>query len=398
MAIIKPIQETINVKNFHDKAYSFVVESVLGAEETPGIVVVSASTGYLLTTSLTNQPKREHTFKHDRQADGSWVACATVTLVDTEQSPVDGSVVIRDSGAEPVILTVDAASTAIARLQAPVSVSSQSTLTFAGTLPGKPSFQVITIARTHPVAPITLTTDAPDHFQLASDSQPAFSSSLTLIPPATGTYVHVRYVANRPGTHTGQLLIQGIYENKTVTLKGRTRVLLLAKPGPPKQSSLMKWGAGVLAMIIIGGVAYTGYSHRCQLFPDLCREAASEQTITNVSNPAPTRVNSVFSEKGITKRVEMPGAAGELDKSATGQVFVNTPAEQALRQPVSNPASEQQSVATSRPVKRNSSIRRVPVDQPVNPTPDERSRRQTPPTEESDLEQELNQPTKNQLD
>lgn len=398
MAIIKPVQATINANNFHDKAYSFVVESVLSPEEKPGLVVVSTSAGYVLTTSLTDQPKREHTFKYSRQDDGSWASRATVTLVAIEQSPVSGAVVIRDSSAEPVILTVDVAAAAVERLQPPVLMISQSTLTFAETSPGKPSFQVITITRTYPVAPVTLTTDAPDYFQLASDNQPAFSPSLTLTPSSTGTYVHVRYLANRPGSHTGQLLIQGAYENRTVTLRGRTRGLLPVRLSPAKQPARLKRGAGLLALMIIGGLAYAGYSNRCHFFPGLCQEAAASQPVTHGSNPVPASINNNdFSKEGIANRVKTPGRVSRPAKPATRQVLSNGPTEPAVKQPVSNPANEQQNVATSRTVDRNVSVRRAPANRPVNPAPDERARRRTPPTEESELERELNGPTKNQL-
>ena len=400
MAIRKPGQLTIQATDFRDGAYSFAVESVLAPEETPGIVVVSTSTGYFLKTLLADRPKREHVFNYSRQADGSWMVRADVTLLVAGELPVNGAVVIRESSAQTVTLTIDSTpTTSIERSLPSVLTVSQSTLTFAGASPDKPGFQVLTIAQQPADAPVTLTTDTPDYFQLASDRQPAFASSLTLTPSPAGTHVHVRYAPNRRGRHTGQLLIHSVSGDRTVLLEGRSAGLL---PVPP---TLIKRGAGLLALLVIGGLAYAGYDNRCQLFPALCQDATSNQSATSVPASGvltPTGAANVTAQKKGTGQEMAPNAGVKPAELPARQSLTRrgTGRRRAVERPTPDVADDQQRVTLPRNADRSLSVRKAASKQTDGSAASEWPRRrvtQPSPTQESDLERELNKPIENQF-
>lgn len=395
MAIQKPGQLLIYGTDFHYGVYSFAVESVLGSGEIPGVVVVSTSTGYWLKTSPTDRPKREHVFNYSQRADGSWVVSANITLLVAGELPVNGTVVIRESSAESVTLTIDAAPpTSIERSLPSVLTVSQSTLTFAGSSPGKPAFQVLTIAQQPADAPVTLTTDTPDYFQLASDRQPAFAPSLTLVPSPTGTHVHVRYAPNRRGLHTGQLTIHSVYGNRTVVLEGRNAGLLSVPP-------IIKRGIGLLALAVAGGLAYAGYDNRWQLLPALCRDSASNQT--SIDGPsAPVNAGDVTVGEKMISQETVPNAGISPAESPARPALTRrkTGRRRSVERPVPGVANEHQSVTLSRNADRSLSVRGAASKQTDGSAVDERPRRRvTPPlpTQESDLERELNKPKENQF-
>ena len=403
MPIRKPIERTIRTDDFRNKAYSFVVESALEPEQTPGVVLLSASAGYLLTTSATSQPKREQVIRYDRQVDGGWVATATVALLASDESPSSGTVVIHESSGETAVLTVNPVSTSLERLNTPSLTVSQPSLTFTGASPDKPDFRVIAIAQRGSSEPVTLTTDAPAYFQLASDSHPAFAPSLTLTPSPVGTYVHVRYAASRYGSHRGHLLIQGTTGQETVTLEGR-RAGLFAFLGSADQAILVKRSGELLALAFVTGLAYTGYSYRCQLFPALCQKTTSNQTTNTASPSRPASPRSAFKKPEPSRRETVPTTGIEATESAGRQISGNErePVKRLAEQPVykENVTVTNDNVSSSSSaVSGSSDGRKKSVDQRVGNTNDKRQRRRvlTPasPTEESELERELNQNSQN---
>ncbi|GAB3641404.1 hypothetical protein [Spirosoma arcticum] len=405
MPIRKPVERTIRTDDFRDKAYSFVVESALGPEQTPGVVLLSASAGYLLTTSATSQPKREQVVRYDRQVDNSWVATATVTvtLVAADELPVDGTVVIHDSGGETAVLTVNTVSTSLKRLDTPLLTVSQPALTFIGASPDKPDFRVIAIAQRGSSEPVTLTTDAPAYFQLASDNHPAFSPSLTLTPSPVGTYVHIRYAASRYGSHTGQLLIQGITGQETVTLKGNNAGPF-AFLSSVNQATLVKRSGELLALVLVTGLAYAGYSYRCQFFPALCQQETLNQTTNTVAPAPPASTRSVFTERKPASRETIPTTGTEATESSGWQFSggEREPVERPAEQPVykENVTITNNNVSSSSNAVSGSSDRRKKVvNRNTANTADERPRRRVkipvPLTEESELERELNQNSQN---
>lgn len=400
MSIQKPVSATIRADDFRDGAYTFTIQSVLSPEKTPGMVVVTAPVGYLLTTPLaTGRAKREYLFRHNQQPDGSWAVAVALTLVISSDTPANGVVVIRDSSGDTVVLTIDMTNASLAPVLPAALTVSQSALSFTGATPEKPVFQVLTLAQRYSDQPVTLTTDAPGHFQLASDSQPGFASSLTFIPLPTGSHVHVRYVASRQGTHTGQLTIRNAHETRTVELTGRCRGLLPVVMSTPRPSTGL-W-AGLLALLVAGGLTY-GYSNRCQLFPALCFDAAANGTINETTPTTPGVSVPALTERPTTTEAIAAGpvpAASTKPGRPTRQKSARTPADRLAGQPANGENSETPAVAPVRSIAR-SLDRRPPANQDADKATGEQSRRRVTPAssaEESDLERELNQTTRNQL-
>lgn len=421
MPICQPVQTSIHTGDFRDKAYCFAVESVLTPQQRIGLLTVSASPGYLLTTSLDKEPKREQSIDHSQQTDGSWIAAGKVTVAPIGDSLVNGTIIIRNSGGETVVLTIDVTSVAVAQSQQPTLIVSQPALAFAPTPPGKPGFLILTIAQQHTDAPVTFTTDSPEHFQLASDNRPAFLPTLTLTPSSTGTHVHVRFFAKKNGLHTGQLTIRNRYEEKTVTLEGRSTGLLptLHKPWPairpatvrrstlkrltlrrptlrsPNRLSVSNRWPGLVALVLMGGLAYAGYTNRHRLLPAVYAAGETRQPVTQAdgSLSAPLDADHVSGKETLyastTKRATVQQAMTPLkglSVRSTRTLSAAAPAKQGIPDRV---ASERR-VQTDR---RSATNPEETSKQNVDDQPERQTRRQvTPasPTEESELEQELN--------
>ena len=391
MSIRQPLQKTINTTDFQDRSYSFSAESVVEAEASPGQLVISVSAGYLLTTSLRNQPGREQTFEHRKQSDGSWTACGTVTVLLGDETPVNGTIVVRNSLNESVEMTIAATSEALERSPMPALAISQPSLTFAPTAPGKPSFLIFTLAQPYTGAPVTLTTDAPNYFQFASDSRPNFGPTLTLTTSSAGTHVHVRYMADRRGLHTGQLLIDSAFEHRIVALTGRSKGLLPVRLDATNQSTRWRvWGA-LLALVVVGGLSFASYSNRYQLFSALLQNTGIHKAATQANDPLSfTNVNVVSTKDGVIKpkRVQKSPEKGAQSPARLLAKRSTTTA------PMSTPVSEQQTEADSRSVVPASGIRETATDQSLANTVAERPAQKaiaTPPTQESELEKVLNQ-------
>lgn len=368
------------------------------------MLTVSTSASYLITTSLSKEPRREHTFPHHQQTDQSWVAEGNVTLVATSDSPADGLVTIRNSQGETVILTIEAASTREIQVRQPVLTLSEPLPSFAQTLPGKPSYLVLTIAQQHTNAPVTLATDAPEYFQLASDSRPVFLPDLTLTPSATGTHVHIRYVAQKGGVHTGHLVIETGYQTRTIALKGRSSQLLpvfhksslpvsqarlpQATTAVPGRTAPVKRWLGGAALFLVAGLAYAGYTNRCQLFPALCASApASQATLPNKA-PAPT--NGAPEKLVVNRITPKPVKIEEPRIPALRTLPADLPADRSIpaESRIEQPAEEQRTgpkATTSRRFTK-SDIGTQSAKQKVLP------KSPVPTTEESDLERALNRP------
>lgn len=419
MPIRQPIQTTIPTGDFRDKAYSFTVESVLMPQERAGMLTVGTSAGYMLITPVDKEPKREQTFEHVQQTDNTWLATGTLTLVATDDSLPNGRVIIRNSADELVLLTIEATSRSLAIAQEPMLTVSQPALAFARTSPGKPSYLVLTIAQHHTDAPVTLTTDAPELFQLASDSRPVFSPALTLTPSALGTYVHVRYSPPKNGLHTGQLIIHNQYEQKTVTLEGRSRRLVptvrtnwpASSPAalrPPAVQRLLahrsvqrvpvrllvpKQWAGLLALVLMGGLAYAGYTYRYELFPALFTNTGQTVTQASVSFPEPAEAN------GTLEKVAPSPAVPKRAKARDGLKPVDPPSVRPIHAPsVDSPGQRTTATRTDKAYSMKTGRDEALTEekrakQNTDSQANNQTRRSTAPAptaEESELERELN--------
>lgn len=328
MSILQPTLTTISPDDFRDNTYCFTVESVVTQKEFTGMLTVNTSAGYLLTTSHTNDLRREQTLDHVQQTDGNWIAKGTVNLIASGNELVNGTVVIRNSLTESVVLTIEATSVSLVQQKSFGLATLQPTLTFASTSPNKASFLIVTIDPQSTDIPLKLTTDAPEYFQLASDSRPIFLPDLNLAPSSTGTSVHIRYSTKRPGTHRGQLIIQGAQEKQTVLLEGRTtRLLPTLKPRTLRYSAQHKMLARksilFLALVIMGGLTYVGYMNRCQFFPTLCRDEAVSQI--NTQPVTSTELTAISREKMDRKAANAPTLNRENQAKNTALVHrINT--------------------------------------------------------------------------
>ena len=289
--------------------------------------------------------------------------------------------------------------------QKPTLLISESAVTFPTTSPGMPKFAVLTITQQQSNEPIILSSDSPEYFQLASDKYPKYSSSVTLQPLPMGTYVHVRYVADKSGTHYGQLSIQSTYDQKTVALEGRsTRFLpVLASqpaygrpayglPERPDLASIRKKMLLALGSVAVLGLIWLGYANRTALF--------SEDVPDEVSSPSiaqPLALPTAVTDKPISTKLPAPTAA------ATRR--------QASRE--SNPAEDEQTNERPTPNRLGSSLTTAaspqaeqtvdnqpertakPASEAVNKRPNQRINPKVI-EEESELEKELNQPLTSQ--
>jgi len=296
MPIQQSVQALIRADDFHDKAFSFTVESVV--EDLPAShkdLVVTVSDGYYMTTSLTSQPRREQTFEHIQQPNRQWVASGTIILAYTGGYPENGVLTIQNPVEESVVLPIQATA---ALTKNPELTISQSALSFTQTASDKPAYLLLTITQPLVDAPITLTTDAPAYFQLASDSRPYFGSTLTVESSASKFHVHIRYAATKRGLHKGQLTIQAPYDRKTVALQGRRTGWLSIRPRlsasfdqpkrelPKTESRSASWI--ILALLAgVSGLGYMGYTHKCQLFPGLCPDSTPREMVVKAPVPLP---------------------------------------------------------------------------------------------------------------
>lgn len=288
--------------------------------------------------------------------------------------------------------------------EGPTLIVSTDALLFPKTAPGKVRSMILTISQQHTDTPVTLTTDTPERFQLASDSRPAFGPSLTIVPSPTGTYVHIRYTPQRFGKHIAQLTIEAPYDTRTITLTGRSGGILA--PGgrvsatvprriePPATAAPARRPVGVVvALLLAGGLAYAGYTYRCQLVPSLCqaaREPAPSATDSDASaidpvavEPTPVKVNAAPLGGRAKDRQREPGPAAADEKPA------NAARTDTDRNPRSNvPVRPDDRAERSTPTGQPNPSR------PGNPINGQPRRQTTSPsaTEESDLERELNRP------
>ena len=278
----------------------------------------------------------------------------------------------------------------------PELLVSRPTLTFEQRTGDKPVFSILTIAQKNADTPVTLSTDDPDHFQLASDSRPAFGSTLTFIPPPAGSYVHLRYMASKGNSHHAQLIIETPYTSTTVALEGRrkstlsvVRTILPATNRVPEQqpdraTSGSRWAA-LLATVAVVGLVYTAYTYQCQLSPSLCREKTTESVQLKTPAPFPrSTTNRLSPTTKIKERSNKRKAKG--NKTSTLRFS-------SQHRPVASTekSSDNQSDEPRRVI-RNRTSRTVTDQENIESKVRSRVRRQKDATriKESDLERELN--------
>ncbi|WP_288423677.1 hypothetical protein [uncultured Spirosoma sp.] len=284
--------------------------------------------------------------------------------------------------------------------------SSEQSLTFPKTIPGKPVFLVLRVTTDEKDGRVTASTDLPAVFQLASDARPIFGAMLSLAYEPSGTYVHIRYQPDRAGLHEGTLTLQSAVGTRTVALTGRcsriaathtnaNKVLTQIVASREANSTTQRTGKLIAGAAVVVALLYTGVTYRCQLLPSLCRQDASvgsqpvvRSTLSTVgataSVPVPERTAAV---EPITERA-VPEAA---DRSR--QERVRTSAEGRTRRSarVAEPtqtAEVKPSLAANQSATRSVVTKPVRVEKPrFEPV---RPAKPAAETEESDLERELN--------
>ncbi|GAB4024872.1 hypothetical protein [Spirosoma koreense] len=370
MLLCRPTENTIYAEDFQNRAYSFTVQSIIDAKSTPEPLVVCASAGYSLTTTAADEPQSEQTLPYHEQAPGRWEASGRVTIVAPDESLGDGTIMVRDAQSETVTLPL-MASTGRELLAIPPLAISTSSLVFESTRSGTPAFQVVRLTQ-QTSEPVTLTTDTPDYFQLASDSRPTFASSLTLVPSPTGSYVHVRYQSDRPGSHQGQLVIDQPQQPITVTLSGHSTGLLsglvLKQPGPTRH-----WALGVFTLLLTCSLAYIDYANRYSLFPALV-----------TANSRPAHRHSIsrkpVSIEPATVRASAPVATSK--RNLPKHAAVVNPTDLSTQPTVSPDVRQPADRKVTEPTEYIQAMDNRPPGQAAT----------EPPTQESELERALNKP------
>lgn len=388
MSICLSSQNKIEASDFKNSSYDFSVESILGTRNSAEHLTISASTGYLLSTSPTGQPRREQTFEYIQQADNSWIASGIVTVLLNGEVVVDGTIVIQNSLAESVVLTIVSNSVAIKKPQKTALAINSPTLTFAPTVPGRPSFLVLTINQQQDDLPVTLTTDATDVFQLATDSSPRFGPTVTFTPSPMGSYVHVRYMADQRGLHTAQLLLTSAYENTAITLTGRSKGLLPAMTGSQNHPPVSRIHSSLLTLLVLGGIAFVIFSNIYQLLPALTKGGGTYEVETHLNT---TRSNLSKSDANIKRNdTEKPE-----NTSKSTSFHLSKPTEQIVSDSNLIPVMKKKPVNTLRNDLKNANEHKpLAGHNSINSRIHRQSGRdkiKDQQTQESDLERELNQ-------
>lgn len=314
MPFRQPTPTTIRSYHFRGNAYEFPVESVLEPEEGGGKLLIEASSGYVLTTSVDTEPQLERTLDYVLQLDGTWVACTMITLLTSGSALVSGTVTLRAPTGETISLKVE--------IETFLTISDAS-ITFNRIKPGEKDFILLKINQQGTNTPVVLSTDDPNQFSLAvSEKQLHFVSNLTIIPAFDGTYVQIRYAPNRSGQHIAHLFVKAPYDNQTVSLQGNAGgswwpgLWTIGKAQSSRLPTIRSKNLGILAILIVGGLLYASYAYRCQLAPSLC------QSQIEVNNEG--RTNTLPKHIGIDKKAYAPNQLQQQKSESIPQLVVKT--------------------------------------------------------------------------
>ena len=281
---------------------------------------------------------------------------------------------------------------------------SHSALCFIQAASDKPAYLLLTITQQLVGTPITFTMAGDTaYFQLATDGHPYYKSTLTVVSPAQKFHVHIRYAADKRGLHREQLTIQTPYESKTVSLEGRRKGWLPSWSGTntntsqPRQESPLSVGQSrnwiwLVMLAGISGLGYVSYTHKCQLVPGLCHDAAPATIVTRASSPIPDKravpSSSPKSKPKTMHRSEKAQANVTNVIDSLSQLRHSLPVSKAVTEPDrATVASKEQSATTRATDRRQETIKKA------SGKPEERTQPKPALTsEESELEKALNKP------
>ncbi len=285
MSFRQPTSTAIRSFHFRGNAYEFLVESLLESKPVGGQLLIEASTGYELTTSVDTVPHSQQMLNYTSQTNGSWLARSMVTLLASGPSLISGTVKIREPLGETVILLITIE---------PLLFLDSTAITFNRIESGEETFAMLKISQQGANTPVVLSTDIPNPFALATNRQELnYTTNLTVTPSIGGIYIYIRYAPNQFGRHMAHLYVKTSYDTKVVLLEGQSGGILdlLSWTQLPHRPSLRtRWGEpvarrvqqGILAILLIGGLTYMGYYYQCQLFPSLCQAQNAAITTTIV--------------------------------------------------------------------------------------------------------------------
>lgn len=331
MPLQQPALTIIRKADFRKNIFSFPVESVVKGEQGVGKLHIEASAGYLLTTSSNPNPGLQQTIRYVLQPDGSRVASGTVTLVSEGPTLEAGTVTLSDPLGQQTVLTIDVSADSSLL---PVLTVGSSALSFDKTDPGDESFAILKISQQYADTPLTVSVDEPANFLIATGiRQLTFLPSLTFTPPTDGTYIHVRYAPDRPGRHTAKLFVETPYDMKLVVLQGRAGGLLLPQRSeralpqpviPDDQPPAQPRRLGLPALLVLSGLAFAGYTYRCELAPSLCQ---AQSGITPVEPSRAERPVDSVAAQNKTAVTDKRDARPDRDESRVTRAEVDRPDE-----------------------------------------------------------------------
>lgn len=429
MPFRQPESTIIEAGSVRSGGFSFRVEASLASDQTGGKLAIDASAGYLLTSSDGKAPRQHLTLDYVLQPDGSRVAHDTLMLLRGSEPATNGSVTLRDPAGETLLMRIISGEVALRPRQEPILTVDQPGVHFNKTEVGEEAYSILHINQQFSHTPVSVVVDDPTHFSIATGvKQLLFGPSLLFTPAPTGTYIHVRYQPGRPGRHAANLYIETPYQFRQVRLTGRTTGFIAPTlnrqpttervpaqrllPAPAQSEPVRARGRLRLpVLLLLGALAYAGYTYRCELAPSLCRqsiidetpplpvvdpaaERPAEQTVTTKSETPVTNQST----KADTRRVvpkpfaDEPSPGGTDEEPASRQ----TPADEADEEIVE---TEPAILARSRPRPELEPVKADTRRRAGNPTElpaalDRPTRRRpaasAQSSEESDLEQELN--------
>ncbi|MGV3556958.1 hypothetical protein [Larkinella arboricola] len=413
MSFRQPAPGTIRSYHFKENVYPFPVESVLESDPGPVGVQITATAGYLLTGSSSKAPQSELTLHYVKQDDGSYVARDTITLLVPGPAFLSGAIKLRDPLGEVMTLPV--------HIDTMLTVD-DSPILFNEIEPGTEAFAIVKIAQYGTDTPVVVSIEGSAYFTLAPGrTAPALTTTLTLTPMYSGTYIYVRYAPEKIGRHMATLQVHTPYRQEFILLEGRSiwlsgwyrmpqrlafRTMLEVQDRLPFVTKAQKAGIGAALGL---AVLATGYLYRCELIPSLC-QSETVQTNTTTLNSGLAGVDSSQTEKygigeaiplSLPKSEEYPWIgsgdnAGETPKPSDS--LTARPNRRGRMLPPTKPVDtvEKDSIPAAVPRPAEPVIRAA-QDSVSAIKPPKRKRRSLYPvkalataTQESDLEKELN--------
>ncbi|XWW43801.1 hypothetical protein JYG30_13460 [Fibrella sp. USSR17] len=285
---------------------------------------------------------------------------------------------------------------------------SNSQLQFDRTPLGEESFLTLKVTPPYSDALVVLTISEPDMFQVAAGKERlAFKQALTVKPDLTGSYIHLRYTPTRSGKHQATLTLEAPASAETITvqLAGRTTGVALLTQRTQSTAGYNtstgerpgNWLAkGLLGASILAGLGIGVYAFRCDIWPASCGPV--------VDNAVPTIVpeQTGTTNAPVAKNRPLPATRTSKTRPVPADVQPTPPVEAAepvvtQNEPITN-LPDQRTPVPTRPVLAESSPRvtkaapksKLVGAQRTQPVPKLKPVPKPAPSEESDLERELN--------